>query len=491
MRIRNAPEASSLMSTARSFGNYDLASALADLIDNSIHARATKIDISFQFLENKLVVRIRDNGNGMDEATLLKAMRPASANPDDEREASDLGRFGWGLKSASLSQARVLTVVTWQKSTCYAACWDIDNLEDWEMDFYAGADAKALLDIPPTASGTEVIWTRCDSLDELVLSNGVDTRLNEKIAHANQQLALTFHRYLSGETTRKLQITLQNIELVAADPFMRQHPATQTYDEEIIALSGKNKIKAQAFIIPHFSKLNVQEKKILGGDEGLVRNQGFYVYRNKRLIIHGTWFRLLPHGELSQLTRVRIDLTNSLDKEWKITLDKSDAQLPTYLRDRLRDLVKSFAKQSTRATKKKGVDLTLKGKQPVWRRTAYQGRVKYRINTEHPMVSLLVDESPNKSFILKTIEMIESYMPLDQMTQDQQDDKKDIGQSVTDTEQFESILQQCYFGYIRHGGSDKKQAFMDYIKNIEPFASHWKYSEDYITNQFAKKWRLN
>ena len=110
-------------------------------------------------------------------------------------------------------------------------------------------------------------------------------------------------------------------------------------------------------MIPHYSKLNIKEKEDLGGDEGLVRNQGFYVYRNKRLIIYGTWFRLVPHGELSQLTRVRVDLPNTQDKDWKITLDKSDAQLPPVLRIRLRDFIKSFSQRSVKANRRRGGSL--------------------------------------------------------------------------------------------------------------------------------------
>ncbi|MBP5133810.1 ATP-binding protein, partial [Pseudomonas protegens] len=114
MKVLNPPLAKDLMSTARSFGSYDLAAALADLIDNSIKAKATRVEISFLPSQDDVIVRVRDDGVGMDRQMLMAAMRPASANPQAEREPDDLGRFGWGLKSASLSQARVLTVVSWQ-----------------------------------------------------------------------------------------------------------------------------------------------------------------------------------------------------------------------------------------------------------------------------------------------------------------------------------------------------------------------------------------
>lgn len=148
MRITNPPQAKDLMATARSFGNYDLSAALADLIDNSIKAKSTRVDITFEPKDSDVVVRIRDDGTGMPLETLIIAMRPASANPQDSREPDDLGRFGWGLKSASLSQARVLTVVSWCKGIINAARWDLDNIDDWGMEVLEGPEAQELLSTP-------------------------------------------------------------------------------------------------------------------------------------------------------------------------------------------------------------------------------------------------------------------------------------------------------------------------------------------------------
>ena len=136
-------------------------------------------------------------------------------------------------------------------------------------------------------------------------------------------------------------------------------------------MGDDSEIVFQDFILPHFSKLSAQEKTILGGDEGMVRNQGFYVYRNKRLIIYGTWFRLIPHGELSQLARVRIDLPNSLDAEWKISIDKSDVQMPVVIKKRLREVISKFSRKSIGVHRHKGIDLNKMGREPVWKRNAH------------------------------------------------------------------------------------------------------------------------
>jgi hypothetical protein len=492
MRIPNPPLASSLMTTARSFGSYDLAAALADLIDNSIRAEARKINISFEPEANDVIVRIRDDGKGMVKEELISAMRPASANPEDPRDASDLGRFGWGLKSASLSQARVLTVVSWTTVGCTSASWDIDDLENWSMELESDETARKYLRSPQhSRSGTEVIWSNSDRLIDTLHTSNIDEQLNDKIRHAQRQLSLIFHRYLSGEARRKLSIDVQGVALAPLDPFMSQHPATQTIDEEVIKLRGREEITVKPYTIPHFSKLTVEEKELLGGDEGLVRNQGFYVYRNKRLIIYGTWFRLVPHGELSQLTRVRIDLPNTVDQDWKITLDKSDAQLPVVLRVRLRELIKRFAKRSTSANRRRGASLSIEKQQPVWKRIAHHGRIRYQINRDHPIVWELIAESEDSSIAREALSLIESFIPTESLIKDRESQHLEQVQAITDPEVFNSLLDACYLACVRQkGGHPRLKEVLEFAKSMEPFSSQWKYSESYIKNDLKEQWGL-
>jgi hypothetical protein len=428
----------------------------------------------------------------MSRDELVAAMRPASANPEDPRELHDLGRFGWGLKSASLSQARVLTVVSWMGKDFTAAIWDIDNLENWSMELLVGDDAFRLLKAAPTTkSGTEVIWSRCDRLLDQDILSSLDVQLNEKLSHASKQISLIFHRYLSGETGGKLVIKMQGYELKSVDPFMTTHPATQTVNEDIIKLQGKEEIVVQLFIIPHFSKLTVNEREILGGDEGLVRNQGFYVYRNKRLIIYGTWFRLIPHGELSQLMRVRVDLPNTLDKDWKITLDKSDAQLPVALRSGLKELLRNFGKRSVSANRKKGVDLTLDKKEPVWKRVVYNGRIRYQINRDHPFVWELTAGSQDANITREALKLIESYVPTESMIKDREGNQLEQVQAITDPQIFEALIDACFMACLRQAGRQPTlDEFLTFTNGMEPFSSQWKYSESYIKEKLKDKWGL-
>ncbi|MDI1302585.1 MAG: ATP-binding protein [bacterium] len=478
------------MATARSFGTYDLAAALADLIDNSIKAKATRVDISFEPYENDVVVRIRDDGSGMDMEALKVAMRPASSNPQDVREPDDLGRFGWGLKSASLSQARVLTVVSWCDDVVSAARWDIDDIDDWEMEIFAGEEAERLLDESrKSKSGTEVIWTRSDRMLDRDVSSSLDDLLTFAISHANHRLSLVFHRYLAGEAERRLTIAVNKQPLCPIDPFLTAHNATQTLDAENIRTANGSVISIQPYVLPHFSKLTVDEQERLGGPEGMVRNQGFYVYRNKRLIIFGTWFRLIPHGELSQLTRVRVDLPNTVDAEWRITVDKSDAQLPAALKRRLREVVKRFNRRSFSVHRKKGVSLDVPEVQSVWLRYIKNGQVHYRVNRDHPMMASLLDMDSVSGSADAVLRLLESYFPIDRFLADA--NGSGVNQSPTSTEEFESLIHQCVINFLQvSDGSLDVDDFLVFIRHVEPFASQWAYAESYVRKNTAKKWGM-
>ncbi|WP_051534362.1 ATP-binding protein [Deefgea rivuli] len=481
------------MTTARSFGNYDLAAALADLVDNSIQANARNVWVKFDPVDNDVIVRICDDGRGMSKNVLIDAMKPASRNPKERRDSLDLGRFGWGLKSASLSQARVLTVVSWNDAGINAARWDIDNIDDWYMDMFHDADALDFLESEPlTSTGTEVIWTYCDRLYDIGLDATLDERLNEKISHARSQLSLIFHRYLSGEGGRQLSIHIQGISLAPSDPFMIAHPATQSLDGERIQIKEGEYIQVKPYVIPHFSKLTVHEQMALGGEEGLVRNQGFYVYRNMRLIIHGTWFRLVPHGELSQLTRVRIDLPNSLDDEWKITLDKSDAQLPVTLRKRLREIVKNFSKRSVGVHRRKGVDLNTIDKSPVWKRNAHNGRIRYLINRDHPIIREILADAGNPFVVSEAIRLLEACVPIDVIQNDLVANSETVVQAITDPGEFDSLIHACMLAYLRQAdGKPTLSQFLAFAKQIEPFSEQWRYAESTITDKILKDWSFN
>ena len=479
--IKNPPEATALMTSARSFGNYDLPSALADLLDNSIKAKARNIEVLCIREDGDPIVRILDDGLGMSIQELHKAMRPASSNPDEERAADDLGRFGWGMKTASFSQCRKLTVLSRHRDKYCGASWDHDDLDDFRMGVLDEAETKQLANQKLLENdGTEVIWTKCDRLSEF---GKVQSReFNELVAHAKSELALTFHRYLAGEHgLQKLVIKFNGDILQPVDPFLRDHPATQSKPVEHLELEGKP-FTVQAFILPHYSKLSTTEHQRLGGEEGLVRSQGFYVYRQHRLIMHGTWFRLVKHGELSQLVRIAVNIPNSLDAIWKITVDKSEAQLPSGLRARLRNIVKGLKIQSGRVFQSRGGRIKPTGsKTPVWSKYVRNGAVRYYLNPEHPLFLAMLeheDEDVARSFGV-IISIIEDCFPSVSIGEDFVSRPEMVNQSALDREAFVDRLDAAIPSLlISAEGSFEK--LWGVLQTSEPWSEHKVIVEEYL-----------
>lgn len=484
-RIQNPPDASSLMMTARSFGNYDLGGALADLIDNSINAKSRNIDIICTLLDNKdCEVRVRDDGDGMTEAELIAAMRPASTNPTETRSLNDLGRFGWGMKSASFSQCKILTVISSSGKQTIGATWNLDDIADWNMGILDEdmCDGKLTTNFG-NQTGTELIWSNCDRLSE----NGTLTRehFNSLISDARRKLSLVFHRYLSGEggKLKSIKINVNGTPLDNVDPFCISNLATRQFPNEVIdvPMDGKSQqIEMRAFTLPHYSKLTSLEFKEFGGEEGFVKNQGFYVYRNRRLIIWGTWFKLAKHGELSQLVRVKVDIPNTLDEMWKITVDKSDAQLPAILKQRMKSLVDSFRKTSTRVYRSKGAKVDGKEVSSVWERRVRKQVVRYTINENHALVRATMNSMDTKgeTNLKALLGLIESEIPLESINYTMGDNPHAVQQRATSAKEFkEKFLTDLPLLMVDTGDPE---CLVNMLRKTEPYVSNWTIVEDVL-----------
>lgn len=476
----NPPDAASLMMSARSFGNYDLPGALADLIDNSIKAGAREITLTCRYRDGDPEIRIRDDGHGLSGQELRDAMRPASSNPLAERSAEDLGRFGWGMKSASFSQCARLTVLSRKGGELAGCVWNLADVDAWRMGILDADEIVALASSElQERDGVEVIWTDCDRLSE----NGTlpQTEFNALIAQAVRGLALIFHRYLSGEVRgRRLAIRLNGQRIEPLDPFYRDHEATQQLEAEPLIVDGRT-IGIQPFILPHYSKLLPNQYDQLGGEEGFLRNQGFYVYRNHRLIISGTWFRLLRHGELSQLVRVRVDIPNTLDHIWKITIDKSDAQLPAVLRNRLRQLVDGFRNRSARVYRSRGGRLDRAGTTSVWSRHARGGEVRYSINRDHPVIeALLAGGDPDQQqTAAAALKVIEQAFPVAAFSRDVASEPDAIHQTLTNPTAFRSDLIAALPLLLVQVNGDLK-ALESLLRVTEPWCEAWGATENVL-----------
>lgn len=225
MRTKNLPPyAPTLIESTRAIG-YSLEAAVADIIDNSIAAGANKVEIYF-FPIDGAYIGILDNGKGMNEEELDLAMQYGSRNPSEARDSKDLGRFGLGLKTASLSQCRCLTVATKQGDQLRARRWDIDHVAEvgeWSLLIL---DEEEISQVPQieclmeSDTGTLVVWQQLDRLK--AGETNFELALGRKIDSVREHLALVYHRYLSGESgITKLKLSINGAAVTPIDPFLK------------------------------------------------------------------------------------------------------------------------------------------------------------------------------------------------------------------------------------------------------------------------------
>jgi hypothetical protein len=467
------------MASARSLGNYDLAAALADLIDNSLFAGARVVDLICLYEEGRPTIRVRDDGRGMSSDELFAAMRPASRNPRETRDAADLGRFGWGLKSASFSQCTCLTVLSARDGNYCGARWDLEHVDGWEMAVFS--PEEVLAESSPefaNGDGTEVIWRNCDRLSEDGTLN--QQEFNRLVLAARDRLALVFHRFLDGTIPgHRVAIRLNGTPIEPHDPFMVRNLATQRRQLEVLEISGQ-RIEIEPFILPHFVKLTEREQEMLGGEDGFIRNQGFYLYRANRLIIHGTWFGLAKFGEMSQLLRIRVDIPNALDALWKITLDKSDAQLPSALRTRLRQIVEGLRPHCVRVYRRRGGQIR-ESRISLWTRTVKGNEILYGLNRDHDAIAALyeADGDTRSQVVDAALRLIEHDFPVERFGEDVRSRPDAVHQVVSDLVEFKGILGALVPRFLADANFDVL-AMRARLEKQEPFSSHMKVVDEFL-----------
>lgn len=419
------PDPVSLIESMRAVG-YTVEAAVADLVDNSLSADASAVQVQYDAAAGTPFVAILDDGNGMAPDELTHAMRHGSSNPMDQRGATDLGRFGLGLKTASLSQCRKLTVVSSKGGVLSARCWDLDVVRQTGRWLVVVPDEPVIEALPlikrlrAQDSGTLVVW---QDLDRLAAgAQDVQAEMTARMEPLLEHLALVFHRFAQKEGGKPpVHITVNGLPLPPRDPFL----ATNQFRQELEGQSIRHErgvVEVRPFVLPPISQLTEEEIETAGGRDGLRGTQGFYIYRARRLVIWGTWFRLVPKHEAYKLTRVRVDIPNSFDELWALDIKKSAAYPPDAIRNRLKQLIPHFASKSKSAIvypgRKSRCDAAIV---PLWDRLEPKhGSFSYQVNVDHPLVanlseSLNADQQRHMQTIL---EYLASSLPYDQIYAD-------------------------------------------------------------------------
>lgn len=427
--INLPPYAPILMESTRAIG-YSLEAAIADIIDNSIAAGASVIKLNFFPVEEEYV-SILDNGIGMDEDEITKAMQYGSKNPEEKRTSKDLGRFGLGLKTASLSQCRLLTVISKVEDNYQCRQWDLDYVFEtgaWSLKALSKDECQNFPqfdELSKQLSGTLVIWQKLDKM-QIGCANFAAS-MGRKMDGVREHLSLVYHRYLCGEKgLTKLNIFLNNLPIEPKDPFLVKRSQRPMDDERLYIQEKKCNVTVRAYILPHTSRLTSEELRALGGKEGLRRNQGFYVYRNKRLLVWGTWFNMQRKGELSKLVRVQVDVPNELDDLWTLDIKKSSAIPPEQVKNNLKTIVERLTETGKRTWTYRGKKQTSDKTIHMWNRLKTNtGGYLYEINRDHPIIQTYITRHKDqKSEIEILLRQIENNIPLDSLYLDQTNDIK-------------------------------------------------------------------
>lgn len=475
------PRAGALIEALRGLG-YSLSTALADIIDNSIAAGATNIWLDFHWAGSESCITCLDNGSGMSAEQLDKAMRLGERNPLEERSVTDLGRFGLGLKTASFSQCRRVSVAALSVEGMSSLRWDLDYLAQQEDDgwyllegMHPGSE-EHLEKLKALGRGTLVLW---EIMDRIVTDGST---VQDFLNHADlveRHLGMVFHRFLEGSKPR-LRILINGEPVKAWDPFMTGHPS-KPYNPPVFKHPTHRGVEAECHVLPHKDRLTEEEFERLAGPGGWTAQQGFYVYRNERLLVAGSWLglgsgRSWTKDEAHRLARIRLDIPNSVDADWKIDIRKSSARPPVYLRAWLVRLAEATRGRARRAFAHRGRPSLVRGKEvfEAWKVERLADGMRYRIDDGHPAVRAVLDEAgmllPQVKAMLR---VIEETVPVQRIWIDTAENKDtpSTGFEKVAIEEVSEVLRVMYRS-MRDGKGYSPASAKELLKSTEPFHAY-------------------
>ena len=439
-----------LMNGLRAIG-YSFSTAVADIIDNSISAESHSIHVFFDPIADTPFFCILDDGHGMDITELNNAMLPGSDRSRKEDSELELGRFGLGLKSASLSQCRELIVASKKNGLINAMSFDLDViLNSNSNDFLLGVLSDEEINRLPYInllqtyhSGTIVIWNKFDKIEST--SKSFEDSFRSLVSDAKKHVEFVFHRFYETIT-----IYFNNKRIERRDPFLLSSFGRQQTGRTTTISIGKSIITITPYTLPFANSLTSEEKALLGNPKSIYDDQGFYIYRNKRLISWGNWMRMGVRSELNKLARIQVDIPSSLDEIWTLDVKKSSAKIPDIIKGQIKASVEDSIVRSKRTTRFPGV----KEQVPeikIWNRiNEHEGKIRYEINRGAPAIVALenVLGECEKELFEMVLSQIECYLPKYSICNDNMD-ALTIVNSGNDTEEerlikeIETIISLC------------------------------------------------
>ncbi|MCO4273838.1 ATP-binding protein [Pseudarthrobacter sp. HLT3-5] len=360
--IEVLPSAARLVGSLRDVG-YSFRGAVADLIDNSISANASRVSITMSWNGADSFIRITDNGHGMGPDRITEALRFGS---DREYKRDDLGKFGLGLNTASLSQCKQFLVSSKSEvdgEGIHARGFDVDLINERDAWLIESIPEEELplesLETLTGGSGTCVVWSKLDRIlgDHFQDTAKAKDRFFDHAEDLERHLGMVFHKFLEGTAASRLgqtlEISINGRPIEPWNPFAPQEQATQQFsdDQFDVAASGTSgTVRVTAYVLPRKDEFSSdKEFERLSGPSKWNQQQGFYVYRSDRMIQSGGWSRLGAADEHTKQARVALEFFPELDPAFGINISKMSVALPGSLREILRPKVASLRGHAKRS----------------------------------------------------------------------------------------------------------------------------------------------
>ena len=392
--ITKTPPAKRLINSMRSIG-YSFSTSLADIIDNSISAKAKNINVFTDTFIDSPYLEIIDDGTGMSYDELINALTFGSEKEYDE---DDLGRFGLGLKAASLAQCRRLQVCSKKDGQLFCMGYDLDYIEqtdNWDIMLYSNEEIELIPNIEILKrldSGTIVKWETFDFILSESKPGQFAENLRRIITEAKKHVSLVFHRFYD-----EINIYFNNQRVEKRDPFLIDSKPRQQTGIPMIEYIEGSKVIITPYSLPFANTLTHEEKELLGLENGrsIYDDQGFYIYRNRRLIIWGSWLRMNQKNEFNKLARVQVDVPTSLDAIWMLDVKKSSAKIPEVVKAKLKIALTDSLQKSQRTIKRPG-KVEKDSVNKIWLRREFgKEEVSYEINHDNVLYKELVKRIPD------------------------------------------------------------------------------------------------
>lgn len=392
------------------YGSYSIQTAIADIVDNSITAKAHTIEINFVWEEEHPYVEIKDDGYGMSSKELENAMIFSGKGTKDFREEDDLGKYGLGMKTASMYACRCLTVISKKEGfPITSKMLDRDIVDEQEKWVGLNLDFSPELNKLDLKKGTIVRWDKLSFIEKGINSKNY---FFKHVRDVHDHLAITFHRFIEKGLIMKI-----NGNIVEPWNPICQHEATTKFDSQKLIYHDAQ-VNVSSYILPSSLSCNENEVDYIYRGNAL-KYQGFFVYRNDRLLVDGGWLNIqkgntkLSTHQSYNAVRIIVDIPTSLDSSFKVDFTKSTLQFPIEIEEQLYKIATKVRKKAKELSRKRTYTPLKPGEklEEIWKVKRTGDDYSFSINKNHPLIKRLTKNMDNKD-LSDLIKILSKTVPL-------------------------------------------------------------------------------